>query len=74
MTRVGRYRYVVVAVIWGTFLFWAFDRTAISLLLTDHGFLKEMGLGKQEAQPALKVTRTSLPSETHVVVLEYQKG
>jgi len=37
-------------------------------------FLKEMGLGKQEAQPALKVTRTSLPSETHVVVLQYQKG
>ncbi len=37
-------------------------------------FLKEMGLGKQEAQPALKVTRNSLPSETHVVVLEYQKG
>lgn len=37
-------------------------------------FLKEMGLGKQEAQPALKVTRNSLPSETHVVVLDYQKG
>jgi L-ascorbate metabolism protein UlaG (beta-lactamase superfamily) len=37
-------------------------------------FIKEMGLGKQAAQPSLKVTRTSLPSETHVVVLEYQKG
>jgi L-ascorbate metabolism protein UlaG (beta-lactamase superfamily) len=37
-------------------------------------FLKEMGLGKQDAQPSLKVTRTSLPSETHVVVLDYQKG
>jgi len=37
-------------------------------------FIKEMGLGKQEAQPALKVTRNSLPSETHVVVLQYQKG
>jgi L-ascorbate metabolism protein UlaG (beta-lactamase superfamily) len=37
-------------------------------------FIKEMGLGKQVAQPSLKVTRTSLPSETHVVVLEYQKG
>jgi L-ascorbate metabolism protein UlaG (beta-lactamase superfamily) len=37
-------------------------------------FLKEMGLGKQEPQPLLKVTRTSLPSETHVVVLDYQKG
>jgi hypothetical protein len=37
-------------------------------------FIKEMGLGRQEAQPSLKVSRTSLPSETHVVVLEYQKG
>ena len=37
-------------------------------------FIKEMGLSKQEAQPSLKVSRSSLPSETHVVVLEYQKG
>jgi L-ascorbate metabolism protein UlaG (beta-lactamase superfamily) len=37
-------------------------------------FIKEMGLSKQEAQPSLKVTRSSLHSETHVVVLEYQKG
>jgi L-ascorbate metabolism protein UlaG (beta-lactamase superfamily) len=37
-------------------------------------FIKEMGLSKQDAQPALKVTRSSLPAETHVVVLEYQKG
>lgn len=37
-------------------------------------FIKEMGLSKQEAQPSLKVSRTSLPGETHVVVLEYQKG
>ena len=37
-------------------------------------FIKEMGLSKQEAQPSLKVTRSSLPAETHVVVLEYQKG
>jgi L-ascorbate metabolism protein UlaG (beta-lactamase superfamily) len=37
-------------------------------------FLKEMGLGKLESQPSHKVTRTSLPSETHVVVLDYQKG
>ena len=36
-------------------------------------FIKEMGLSKQEAQPSLKVSRSSLPSETHVVVLEYQK-
>ncbi len=36
-------------------------------------FLKEMGLSKQEAQPSLKVTRTGLPEETHVAVLDYQR-
>jgi len=37
-------------------------------------FLKEMGLGKIESLPSLKVTRSSLPDETKVVVLDYQKG
>jgi L-ascorbate metabolism protein UlaG (beta-lactamase superfamily) len=37
-------------------------------------FIKEMGLSKPEAQPSLKVSRSSLPEETHVVVLDYQKG
>jgi L-ascorbate metabolism protein UlaG (beta-lactamase superfamily) len=37
-------------------------------------FLKEMGLSKLDAQPSLKVTRSGLPDETKVVVLEYQKG
>lgn len=37
-------------------------------------FLKEMGLGKIEAQPSLKVTRSGLPDETKVIVLDYQKG
>ena len=37
-------------------------------------FIKEMGLSKPERQPSLKVTRSGLPSETHVVVLEYQKS
>jgi L-ascorbate metabolism protein UlaG (beta-lactamase superfamily) len=36
-------------------------------------FLKEMGLGKLESQPSLKVTRSSLPDETHVVILDYQR-
>ena len=38
-------------------------------------FLKEMGLGANavETQAALKVTRSSLPDETKVVTLEYQK-
>src|SRR5512139_1975289 len=37
-------------------------------------FLKEMGLSKAETQPTLKVTRSGLPNETKVVVLEYQKS
>ena len=37
-------------------------------------FLKEMGLSKLDAQSSLKVTRSGLPSETHVVVLEYQSS
>ena len=37
-------------------------------------FLKEMGLSKLDEQPSLKVTRSGLPSETHVVVLEYQSS
>ena len=37
-------------------------------------FVKEMGLSKPETQPSLKVTRSSLPDETRVVVLEYQKS
>jgi L-ascorbate metabolism protein UlaG (beta-lactamase superfamily) len=37
-------------------------------------FVKEMGLSKPETQPSLKVTRSSLPDETRVIVLEYQKS
>jgi len=37
-------------------------------------FIKEMGLSKPETQSSLKVTRSGLPDETHVVVLEYQKS
>ena len=37
-------------------------------------FIKEMGLSKSETQPSLKVTRSGLPDETHVIVLEYQKS
>ncbi|MBM3125143.1 MAG: MBL fold metallo-hydrolase [Chloroflexi bacterium] len=36
-------------------------------------FLKEMGLGKTTPQSSLKVTRSGLPEETHVIVLDYQK-
>jgi L-ascorbate metabolism protein UlaG (beta-lactamase superfamily) len=37
-------------------------------------FIKEMGLSKQDPQASLKVSRSSLPDETHVIVLEYQKS
>jgi L-ascorbate metabolism protein UlaG (beta-lactamase superfamily) len=37
-------------------------------------FIKEMGLSKPEPQASLKVTRSGLPTETHVVVLDYQKS
>lgn len=35
-------------------------------------FIKEMGLGSIKPQPSLKVTRSMIPEETRVVVLEYQ--
>jgi L-ascorbate metabolism protein UlaG (beta-lactamase superfamily) len=37
-------------------------------------FIKEMGLSKAETQLSLKVTRSGLPDETRVVVLDYQKS
>lgn len=35
-------------------------------------FLKEMGLGNIDAQPSLKITKSMIPEETRVVVLEHQ--
>ena len=37
-------------------------------------FIKEMGLSKPENQTSLKVTRSGLPNETRVMVLDYQRG
>ena len=37
-------------------------------------FLKEMGLSASQPGPSLKVTRSGLPDETHVVVLDYQRN
>jgi hypothetical protein len=36
-------------------------------------FLKEMGLGTPESLPSLKVSRSALPEETRVVVLDHQR-
>jgi len=40
-------------------------------LQTVDKFLKEMGLSPMPAQPELKVTKSSLPGETQIVVLDY---
>ena len=37
-------------------------------------FLKEMGLGEISPQPTLKVSSSSIPEETRVVVLSYQRS
>lgn len=37
-------------------------------------FLKEMGLSEAETRPSLKITSTSLPEETKVIVLDQQYG
>lgn len=37
-------------------------------------FLKEMGLSEAETRPSLKITSTSLPEETKVIVLDQQHG
>jgi L-ascorbate metabolism protein UlaG (beta-lactamase superfamily) len=37
-------------------------------------FLKEMGLGDIPAQPSLKITKSSIPEETKVVILERQSA
>jgi hypothetical protein len=50
-----------------------YSTPAVKLSLESlNKFLKEMGLSKADPQPSLKVTRSGLPDETHVVVLEYQ--
>jgi L-ascorbate metabolism protein UlaG (beta-lactamase superfamily) len=47
----------------------------ISLKLdTLNKFVKEMGLSTPKPQESLKVTRSDLPEETHVVVLDYKRG
>jgi ACS family D-galactonate transporter-like MFS transporter len=58
---VGRYRYLIVTVIWGVFFFGAFDRTAISLLLADPRFLKDMGLEASPERQGLLMTFLLLP-------------
>jgi len=52
-----------------------YSTPAVKLSLDSlNKFIKEMGLSKPESQPSLKVTRSGLPNETKVVVLEYQSS
>ena len=51
-----------------------FHTTATSVELDRlDKFLKEMGLHEAETVPSLKVTRSGLPEETKVIVLDYQR-
>jgi L-ascorbate metabolism protein UlaG (beta-lactamase superfamily) len=46
---------------------------AVTLKLDPVGkFLKEMGLGALKPEPSLKLTKSSLPDETRVVLLDYK--
>ena len=58
---VGRYRYLVVVVIWLAFIFSGVDRLAISLLLVDPGFLKDMNLEGSPGRQGLLMTFLLLP-------------
>ena len=60
-THVGRYRYLIIAVIWITFFFGGFDRAAISLLIADHDFLWDMGLEGRPERQGLLMTFLLLP-------------
>ncbi len=47
------------------------DRVALKLDPVGK-FLKEMGLGVLPPEPSIKVSKSSLPDETHVVLLDYK--
>lgn len=52
-----------------------YSTPAVKLSLDSlNKFIKEMGLSKPETQTSLKVTRSGLPNETKVVVLDYQSS
>lgn len=52
-----------------------YGTSASSINLAPVGkFLKEMGVGELEPQPSLKVTRTTIPEETKVVLLSYARS
>jgi sugar phosphate permease len=60
-TRAGRYRYLVLAVIWTAFFLGGFDRAAFSLFLVDHDFLQNLGLEGSPERQGLLMTFLLLP-------------
>jgi L-ascorbate metabolism protein UlaG (beta-lactamase superfamily) len=54
-------------------MYYGTPASAVKLAPLDK-FLKEMGLGDVEPQPSLKVTRSTVPEETRVVVLSYERS
>src|SRR3990172_3429832 len=52
-----------------------YKTSAVSLKLDPVGkFLKEMGLGALQPEPSLKLTKSGLPDETHVILLEVKSA
>ena len=51
---------------------YATEDTSLNLNSLDK-FMKEMGISASTPEPSLKITRTGLPHETHVVVLNYHQ-
>ena len=52
-----------------------YKTTATALKLDPVGkFLKEMGLGTLKSEPSLKLAKSDLPDETHVVLLEFKSA
>lgn len=59
--RVGRYRYLVVGVVWLALFVGAFDRTTVSLLIVDPAFLRDMALEGSPERQGLVMTALLIP-------------
>ena len=57
----GRYRFLVISLVWLAFFLGAFDRSNVSLLLVDPGFLREMGLESSPERQGLVMTMLLFP-------------
>jgi sugar phosphate permease len=69
--RIGTYRYLVTAVVWGAFFFNSFDRSAVALLLVDQPFLRDMNLQGSPEKQGLLMTFLLLPYALSNIFLGY---